>query len=68
MRTLRSVFSHSSVIAAIEYNPDTLDLKVELVGGHSYTYQMVPALVVADFINAPSPGKYYNSEIKGRYS
>jgi lysyl-tRNA synthetase class 2 len=59
----------SSLIRSIEYDPLTMTLRVDFATGskNSYTYNGVPPSVVADFINAPSPGKFWNATIKGRY-
>jgi len=61
-------FERSSLIRAIDYDSTTLTLKVELVSGKVYSYGGVPRSVVVEFANAPSPGRYWNAEVKGRYS
>lgn len=57
----------SSVIAAIDYNPVTLVLRITLRNRSVYDYQGVPEYVAKQFLSAPSKGRYYNQYIKGKY-
>jgi KTSC domain-containing protein len=45
----------------------TSDLDVTMAGGRTYTSYAVPQRVIEDFISSPSPGTYYNDNIKGSY-
>ena len=58
----------SSIIAAIGYHADSLTLEVELNRGIVYSYSGVPSIVYEMFIAADSKGKYFNANIKDRYS
>jgi len=58
----------SSMIAAIEYNQETMELIVHWVKGGTQSYYNVPQSVYDSFIAADSVGKFYNSNIKGKYA
>jgi hypothetical protein len=55
----------SSAIAAVGYDGHTLI--VEFHSGRIYDHPGVPHSVYVEFMNAPSPGTYYNRYIRGRY-
>ena len=57
----------SSVIRSIDYNVDTEDLTVELQSGASYCYHNVPSEVHDDFVEAESLGKFFNTNIRGKF-
>jgi hypothetical protein len=54
----------SSWIAGYEYDPDTQELVVNLLNGSSYSHDGISQEEVADFINAPSKGQWYNANLK----
>lgn len=59
----------SSCFSAIGYDYDDDILQVTFRdSGVSYQYSDVPVSVWNDLKSASSPGKYYNSDIKGNYS
>lgn len=55
----------SSLIAAIEYNPETQQMILYWNKGGQQAYENVPKEVYEEFVNAESVGKYYNQKIKG---
>jgi len=55
----------SSAIRAVGYDGHTL--RVEFHGGRSYDHPGVPQYKFEGLINASSPGRYYNDNIRGRY-
>lgn len=57
----------SSVIAAVGYTARTSTLEIEMVSGTSYTYEGVPIHTWAGLMSAPSKGRYYDLNIKGRF-
>ena len=57
----------SSSIAGFGYNEDNQTLTVEFKNGTRYNYYDVPSHVYENMKNAPSYGKFLNSEIKGAY-
>ena len=57
----------SSVVAAINYDPDSLSLKVVYVSGMVYEYKGVPESVYRELKMAGSKGRYLNYNIKGKY-
>jgi len=54
----------SSWIESASYNYETGDLTVRMVNGNSYTYDYIDEDVWDDFVNADSPGEFYNYNIK----
>jgi len=42
-------------------------LEIEFHSGGIYQYSDVPASVYTDMLNAPSKGKYFHANVKGRY-
>lgn len=62
----REVVSSSSV-ASIGYDPESLTLEVEFVGGAVYQYFDVPETEYDGLLGADSIGGYLNANIKGRY-
>ena len=57
----------STLINARGYNNVTKTLTVQFLDGNTYEYFNVPEAVYANFVNAGSPGGYYNANIKGRF-
>jgi hypothetical protein len=57
----------SSQIHAIGYDTTTHTLEVEFLIGEVWQYLSVPQDIYQKFETAPSKGKYYSQEIKGRY-
>lgn len=57
----------STLINARGYNPISKTLTVQFLDGNTYNYFDVPQNVYANFVNAGSPGGYYNANIKGRF-
>lgn len=58
----------SSVIQAIDYEPEHSRMTVTFTTGRIYEYYMVPPRVVAAFQSAFSKGTFFNSEIRNRYA
>ena len=57
--------AQSTAIDSIEYNPETQDLDVTFRSGSTdYRLPNVPKEVVAEWLEAPSKGKYYHNVIK----
>jgi uncharacterized protein len=57
----------SSSVASIGYDPESLTLEVEFVGGDVYQYFDVPDTEYDGLRGADSIGGYLNANIKGRY-
>lgn len=55
----------SSAIAAVGY--DGYWLTILFHNGRLYDHPGVPPAVVAGLLQAASPGRYYNRNIRGRY-
>lgn len=59
----------STDIASIGYDPDTHMLEVEFKRGSKvYQYADVPVEIWQSFIGAVSVGKFFHTNIKGKYS
>lgn len=57
---------NSSIIEKFAYNTNEQEMLVEYKGGSQYLYKNVNEIVVSEFIDADSKGKYIN-EIKKDY-
>jgi KTSC domain len=57
----------STAVLSGEYNPLTQELTVAFRNGSSYTLTGVPPDEWRGFREAPSPGAYFNSRLRGRY-
>ena len=57
----------SSSMAEVGYDSSTETLEVLFHGGNVYQYFNVPAIVHERLMEASSVGKFFNSEIKGRF-
>ncbi len=61
-----SKFLKSSLIYSVSY--ENYKLLVNFTNGTSYVYYNVPYQVYEELINSDSPGKFYNTRIRGRFS
>lgn len=57
----------SSEIEWIGYEHKRNMLQVEFIAGPVYQYESVPEVVYKDFLTAPSHGRFFESNIKGKY-
>jgi DNA helicase HerA-like ATPase len=57
----------SSNVASVGYDPQTMTLEVEFLGGGLYQYFDVPEEEYAGLMSAETVGGYLNDNIKGRY-
>ena len=57
----------SSEIEWIGYEHKRNMLQVEFIVGSVYQYEGVPEVVYKDFLTAPSHGRFFESNIKGKY-
>jgi hypothetical protein len=57
----------SSLIRGARYWPDTQALELCFSGGRRYLYVGVPQEIAERFRNAPSKGRFFNTEIKGQF-
>ena len=58
----------SSWMSTAQYDPDDKSLEITLDDGKSYTYLGVPSQVYQGLITAPSAGRYFIANIKGRFA
>jgi len=57
----------STVIASIQYDAKTNDLRICFISGLEYVYLNVPEHVYYDFKNYREKGVYFNKHIKNKY-
>ena len=60
-------FRGDSWIEHVRYNKKTLEMTVEMKGYDPITCTGVPMDVFKGFKNAPSKGKYWNTNIRNKY-
>ena len=58
----------SSQIRSIGYDPATETLEVEFKGGEVWQYYHFPEHMWLEFEAAPSQGKYFNQQIRDRFT
>ena len=58
----------SSAIASVDYDPGTRRLSVRFHETGLYTYYGVPAPVYEAMLRASSVGRFFNDNIRDRYS
>ena len=57
----------SSSIASVGYNARQQILDVQFHSGAVYRYRSVPKEVHAQFLKAPSKGRYFSAQVRGKY-
>ncbi|HOG23317.1 MAG TPA: KTSC domain-containing protein [Candidatus Omnitrophota bacterium] len=58
----------STEIEWIGYEHRRSMLQVEFIAGPVYQYDNVPEKIYSDFLTAPSHGRFFESNIKGKFS
>jgi len=59
---------NSTRVKKIYYIKEEETLGVEFTDGRTYEYDDVPWGIYTDFAYAKSPGKFFDSKIRGKYS
>lgn len=59
--------TRSGMVNTIKYDEDTKVLTLTFNSGGTYEYKDVPEEVFKDMLAAESVGKYFHSNIKGKY-
>ena len=57
----------SSAIAAIGYDVRSCTLLVRFTSGETYGYLDAPVGLLAEFIAAPSKGRFFHEHVDGRF-
>lgn len=57
----------SSEIEWVGYEQKRHMLQVEFIAGSVYQYESVPETVFQDFLQASSHGRFFETEVKGKY-
>lgn len=58
----------SKNLSSVGYDPTNLTLEVTFRSGGTYRYSGVSQAVYQELLNAPSHGKFFTQNIKGKYS
>jgi hypothetical protein len=58
----------SSNLAACDYDEASRVLQIRFQSGRTYSYKDVPQETAEGLMQANSPGKYFNSNIRGIFS
>lgn len=58
---------NSSAISLSEYDDETQTLTITFSNGQSYDLTGVPPDVAQGLVDADSPGRYFNTRLKGLY-
>lgn len=58
---VNKVFENSSMLSNAAYDTEKEELSIAFTSGKVYTYIGVLKAIYDDLVNAPSPGKYFNS-------
>lgn len=62
-------YIESSALLSIGYDTSTSTLEIEFKNSHQvWQYYDVPEYIWYEFCDAPSAGKYFNSNIRNQYS
>jgi len=67
MADTEAVQLRSAWMSTAEYDPDEKTLEITLDDGKSYEYSGVPSALFQALLNAPSPGRYFVTQIKNRF-
>jgi hypothetical protein len=65
---MRRVSIKSENLASVGYDDTTSTLEIEFRNGHLYRYFVVPKRVYDELRLSPSPGNFFTSRIKDRYT
>lgn len=57
----------SSEIEWVGYEHKRSMLQVEFIAGSVYQYERVPENIFQAFLQAPSHGRFFETEVKGKY-
>ncbi len=66
--TIKRKVVESSTIVSAGYLPGIRVLEIEFQSGAVYRFEGVPKKVFTAFTKAPSKGRFFGSEIRGKYS
>lgn len=62
------IITNSSNISKVDYNPETKEMGITFKpSGKRYEYLNVPESIYNGIISAPSAGKYFYANIKGKF-
>lgn len=59
---------NSSAIIRAGYSADDQTMSITFIRGRTYTYYGVPPSVYTSLVNSPSPGRYFNANVRNRYA
>jgi hypothetical protein len=64
---MRAATVESTTLATVGYDESLKQLQLEFCSRAVYLYFGVPATVYEALLDAPSKGRYFNGNIRGRY-
>ena len=67
MARSQKFYPDSSLIESVDYDDEEMTLTIEFVRGGEYSYARVSSEVYLAFVDSPSKGKFFSSEIKDKY-
>ena len=62
------VLLNSTNIAEVRYHPSVGLMELSFQSGHIYHYSGIPEHIFRELIQARSAGRYYNINIRGKFS
>lgn len=65
--TIDHSFTGSSWVASAAYSRQTQEMTVYTKAGHAYDLSGVPPDMFEAFCKSSSPGRYFNSMLRGKY-
>lgn len=64
---MEMIHVRSSAISHIGYDPSSLQMRIQFIQGHTYTFCRVPQTVFDGLLSSQSKGTYYDRHIRDRY-
>lgn len=61
-------FEKSTALEGADYSPATQTLTVTMKGGRTYDYEKVDQKTYDGLIGGESPGKFFQSNIRGKFT
>jgi hypothetical protein len=58
---------NSSAIESLEYQPEVAQLTVVFTDGYEADYDGIEQWRFMEFVNAPSPGSFFNANVRGKW-
>jgi len=67
-KQIRRKLNNSSAFDYVFYNPKSKIMRIQFKATKNvYEYKDVPPRIILNLINAPSPGRYFSNEVRGKF-